>query len=77
VAEATIMFGLGMGELLLILAIALLFLGPSKLPALASGLGKAIRSFKRAANGATAELQEAVTAEAATATATAAAKAKE
>lgn len=54
------MFGLGMGELLLILAIALLFLGPSKLPALASGLGKAIRSFKRAANGATAELQEAV-----------------
>jgi sec-independent protein translocase protein TatB len=45
------MFGLGMGELLLILAIALLVLGPTKLPALASGLGKAIRSFKKATSG--------------------------
>lgn len=50
------MFGLGMGELLLILAIALLFLGPSKLPALATGLGKAIRSFKKASNGVTEQL---------------------
>jgi TatA/E family protein of Tat protein translocase len=50
------MFGLGMGELLLILAIALLFFGPSKLPALATGLGKAIRSFKKASNGVTEQL---------------------
>ena len=42
------MFGLGMGELLLILAIVLLVFGPKKLPALASGLGNAIRSFKKA-----------------------------
>lgn len=42
------MFGLGMGELLVILAIALLFLGPKKLPDLASTLGKAIRSFRKA-----------------------------
>jgi TatA/E family protein of Tat protein translocase len=45
------MLGLGMGELLLILAIALLVLGPAKIPALATGLGKAIRSFKRGALG--------------------------
>ncbi len=41
------MLGLGMGELLLILAIALLVFGPTKLPQLASGLGKAVRNFKR------------------------------
>jgi sec-independent protein translocase protein TatA len=37
-----------MGELVLILAIVLLVFGPKKLPALASGLGKALRSFKKA-----------------------------
>lgn len=42
------MFNLGMGELLIILVIALLFLGPSKLPEVASSLGKAIRSFRKA-----------------------------
>lgn len=42
------MFGLGMGELLVILAVALLVLGPRRLPDLASGLGKAIRQFRRA-----------------------------
>jgi len=45
------MFGLGITELLLILAIVLLFFGPTKLPQLASGLGKALRSFKKASNG--------------------------
>jgi sec-independent protein translocase protein TatA len=45
------MFGLGMGELVLILAIVLLVFGPTKLPALASGLGKALRSFKKASHG--------------------------
>jgi TatA/E family protein of Tat protein translocase len=46
------MFGLGFGELFIILAIALLFLGPKKLPDLASGLGKAIRSFRKATTAA-------------------------
>lgn len=50
------MFGLGMGELLLILAIALLVLGPSKLPSLATSLGQAIRTFKKATSGAAEEL---------------------
>ena len=42
------MFNLGMGELLIILVIALLVLGPQRLPAVASGLGKAIRDFRKA-----------------------------
>jgi TatA/E family protein of Tat protein translocase len=50
------MFGFGMGELLLILAIALLLLGPAKLPALATSLGNALRSFKRASTDATEQL---------------------
>lgn len=43
------MFGLGMPELIIILVVALIFFGPGKLPELGSGLGKAIRSFKKAA----------------------------
>jgi TatA/E family protein of Tat protein translocase len=42
------MFGMGMTELLVILAVALLVLGPKRLPELASGLGKAIREFRKA-----------------------------
>lgn len=42
------MFGLGAGELFLIFIIALLFLGPKKLPELAKGLGQAIREFQKA-----------------------------
>ena len=42
------MFGLGMPELIIILVVALIFFGPGKLPELGSGLGKAIRSFKKA-----------------------------
>ena len=41
------MFGLGVTELLVILGIALVIFGPSKLPQIGSGLGKAIRDFKK------------------------------
>jgi sec-independent protein translocase protein TatA len=41
------MFGLGIQELLIILVIALVIFGPSKLPQIGSGLGKAIRDFKK------------------------------
>ncbi len=38
-------------HLLLILGIALIFFGPSKLPELGKGLGTSIRDFKKAMNG--------------------------
>jgi len=40
------MSGLGFPEMMVILIIALVIFGPSKLPALGEGLGKAIRGFK-------------------------------
>jgi sec-independent protein translocase protein TatA len=42
------MFGLGAGEVILILLFALIFIGPKKLPELAKGLGKGIREFQKA-----------------------------
>ncbi len=41
------MFGLGFQELLLILLIALLLFGSSRLPEVGRALGKTIREFKR------------------------------
>ena len=47
------MFGLGVPELMVILVIALVIFGPSKLPQIGSGLGKAIRDFKKGVEKAT------------------------
>ena len=44
------MFGIGMPELLLLLAIALIVVGPKKLPELARALGRGIAEFKKATN---------------------------
>ena len=48
------MFGIGMPELILILAIALIVIGPKKLPDVARALGRAMGEFKKA----TRELKE-------------------
>ena len=42
------MFGIGMPEMILILAVALIVIGPKKLPDLAKSLGRAMGEFKRA-----------------------------
>jgi sec-independent protein translocase protein TatA len=42
------MFGLGMPELVVILVIALLVFGASRLPEVGSSLGKAIKGFREA-----------------------------
>lgn len=52
------MFGLGFGEIILVLIIALIFIGPKKLPELAKGLGQGIREFQKAAKGFTDSMQE-------------------
>jgi len=44
------MFGIGMPEMLLICAIALIVIGPKKLPDLAKSLGRAMGEFKKATN---------------------------
>lgn len=42
------MFGIGMPELLLILAVALIVIGPKKLPDLARALGRGLSEFRKA-----------------------------
>lgn len=45
------MFGIGMPELLIILVIILIIFGAGKLPEIGEGLGRGIRSFKKATSG--------------------------
>jgi len=45
------MFGIGMPELIIILVIALVVLGPGKLPEIGQALGKSIKNFKKASGG--------------------------
>ena len=43
----SLMFNVGAGEIVLILVVALIILGPQRLPELARGLGKFMREFRR------------------------------
>ncbi len=54
------MFGIGFQEILLILVIALIFIGPKRLPEIAKALGRAYREFIRA----TSELRDIIDIEA-------------
>jgi len=52
------MFGIGVPELIVILVIALVIFGPGKLPEIGSALGKGIRDFKKAFEGADEETKK-------------------
>ncbi len=43
-------FGIGPGELVIVLIIALIVVGPGKLPDVGSALGKSIREFRKASS---------------------------
>jgi Tat protein translocase TatB subunit len=53
------MFGIGMTELIVIMAIGLIVLGPKRLPELARSLGKGIAEFRRASTDLRREFMEA------------------
>jgi TatA/E family protein of Tat protein translocase len=46
--ESEIVMGLGMGEIILILVVALVVFGPRKLPELGKSMGQAMAQFRRA-----------------------------
>ncbi len=52
------MFGIGGPELILILVVLFIFVGPDKLPGVARTVGTGLRDLKRAANLASAELKQ-------------------
>jgi Tat protein translocase TatB subunit len=52
------MFGIGMPELMVIVVIALLVVGPKKLPEIAKALGKGLSEFRKVTESATDTIKE-------------------
>ncbi len=57
------MFGIGMPELILIGIVALIVVGPKKLPDLAKSLGKGLSEFRKTANDLTDDLKDSIKAD--------------
>lgn len=57
--QVTWVFGIGATELIVILAVALLVIGPKKLPDLARSLGRGLAEFRRATSDVTEEIDNA------------------
>jgi sec-independent protein translocase protein TatA len=56
-------FGLGMPEVILVLAVVLILFGAKKLPELARGMGKGIKEFKNATREIQDDLEQAMDAD--------------
>ncbi len=54
------MFGIGMGEFILILIVGLIIFGPKNLPEVGKTLGKGLREFRKAQAALSATLEESV-----------------
>jgi sec-independent protein translocase protein TatA len=52
------LFGIGLPELILIMLVALVVIGPEKLPEVASQVGRTVADLKRQANQLTSEFQQ-------------------
>ncbi len=52
------MFGLGTGELLVVMVLALIFIGPEKLPGFATSIGKFVRQLKNTVDEIKTDLKE-------------------
>ena len=52
------MFGIGLPEMCVVLAVLLIVVGPGKLPQIGQALGSSIRDFKKAATGEPTRLPE-------------------